>query len=642
MARLAVRLAIAAVGLLVAFPAAGAAAREPSTPELIAGAAAAGRVGHDRATLLLAQAIGDPASLPAAYRSRTPWDGTLVLARLRHAVPAMRDAALRGEARRALAPAQTGCLTSQRTLSASAVTAHFHISYAPGTLGGGLGLGDWGAALESAWATEVTAFGWASPPVLRSDPAPGERIPVRLDPGLAPGLYGFVSTQGEHAGFVGDNPSTPWTEVDAQAVCMVLRSDYSGFGSPAAALQATAAHEFNHAIQAGYLDIFALDAPSDTLIEGTATWMEDEAADAANDVYHYLWPDVSQSMLRFQPLFPYPYWVVYRALTEPFGTTVPGGGEDVMQSTWETLSRRLAGELDALDAALRGRARTLDDAFHDAAVAMRFARPCTPALGAPFCLEEADAYVAAAERPEDHAALTGPGDLAIDLEDGLSAAFVALPAGLGPFSLRVANGSPSPGDVRGTVACDLGGGLRVARVPAAAGPGGSAALASFDPAGCGATVAVLTTSRTGEGPRPVTLTLGPPIPQPVSAPAASLARPAETELRAELRLAGSQRLRRARIRGVLAELGCSHACTLRWRLEVSRAERRRLNLPRRRLGRGRVELAAGPARPLRLALDRRVARRLASARTVRFRLFVLATDAQGRRTGAEARGRLRR
>jgi hypothetical protein len=634
-----IRLAIGAVAALMATPSGIAAAREPSTPELIERAATTGRVGHDRATVLLAQALGDPARLPAAYRSDAPWEGTTVITRLRRDVPRIRDKALRDQARKALAPAQqTGCETSTGSLPATANTTHFRVEYDPGTIGGGLTLGDWTAALESAWATEVGAFGWAAPPSLSSDPAPGGRLPVRLDPGLASGLYGFTSPTGEHAGLVGDNPATPWAETDAKAVCLVLRSDYTGFGPPAAALQATAAHEFNHAIQAGYLDIFDPGGPSETLIEGTASWMEDEAADAANDVYHYLWPDTTQPMLGYSPQDPYPYWIVYRAMTEPFGTATPGGGEDVMQAVWETLSRRAAGELDALDGALRGRGRPLDEAFHDAAVAMRFARPCTATLGHPFCLEEGSAYVEAAGRPADDGQLTGPGDLAVDLKDGLSMHFVSLPTDQGPFSLRVSNDGSLPGDVRGTVACETADGLRLAAIPGPVAASGSAALASFDPGGCGQMVAVLTTSRTGEGTRPVKLTLG----QPIEPPGGAGAPGSGAALRAELRLAGSQRLRRARARGVLASLGCAQPCTLRWELRVSARERGRLGLARRRLGRGTRELPAGPARRFRLTLDRAAARRLASARTVRFRLVVRVTGADGRSATAAARGRLRR
>jgi hypothetical protein len=150
---------------------------------------------------------------------------------------------------------------------------------------------------------------------------------------------------------------------------------------------------------------------------------------------------------------------------------------------------------------------------------------------------------------------------------------------------------------------------------------------------------VLTTSRTGEGARPVTLTLGPPVAPPAPAgPGSEI----DAALRPELRLATSQRIGRARARGVLAELGCSQACTLRWELRVTGSERRRLGLNGRRLGHGRRDLAAGPARPVRLALAAGVARRLRAARTVRFRLVVRVTDAQGRHAVAEARGRLRR
>jgi hypothetical protein len=70
---------------------------------------------------------------------------------------------------------------------------------------------------------------------------------------------------------------------------MVLNRDYSAFpGTPLAALQATAAHEFNHSLQFGYGAITGANSPDDSFVEGGASWMEDEVFDSSNDNYNYL------------------------------------------------------------------------------------------------------------------------------------------------------------------------------------------------------------------------------------------------------------------------------------------------------------------------------------------------------------------
>ena len=65
-----------------AVPAAAAAPGRPATPELIERDARSGAIARDTATLYLAYALGRPGKLPAAYRSDTPWDGTLPLRHL--------------------------------------------------------------------------------------------------------------------------------------------------------------------------------------------------------------------------------------------------------------------------------------------------------------------------------------------------------------------------------------------------------------------------------------------------------------------------------------------------------------------------------------------------------------------------------
>ena len=154
---------------------------------------------------------------------------------------------------------------------------------------------------------------------------------------LGAGLYGFVSTEGTGAGFVGNNPNTAWDDVDAFASCMVLNSNYTGFPvSPQRALDATTAHEFNHSIQFGY---GRHATPRTTRCSRAgATWMEDEVYDAADDNHNYLWPDFRDSMGDYEARHTR-FWLMLRGLTERFGAGVAGGGEQVMQDFWENTSK---------------------------------------------------------------------------------------------------------------------------------------------------------------------------------------------------------------------------------------------------------------------------------------------------------------
>ena len=217
-----------------------------STPQLIEAALTRGQIDQETANLYLAYALADFEKLPAQYHSSTPWHGTLPLLHLRESVNTMAATANRTSIERLLAGI---CYDSTSALPNTTSTSHFHVQYNDAAIGGGLTIDNYTASLETTWDTEVTSFEWAAPPVLASNPPPGNLYHVRIDD-LGSGLYGFVSNGGDHAGFVGDNPNTTWNDVDAYATCMVLNQDYSGFpGTAQAALDATAAHEFNHSIQ---------------------------------------------------------------------------------------------------------------------------------------------------------------------------------------------------------------------------------------------------------------------------------------------------------------------------------------------------------------------------------------------------------
>ncbi|MDQ4088705.1 MAG: hypothetical protein M3163_00120 [Actinomycetota bacterium] len=483
--------------VLVAGPPAPAAAqaqgREPTTPELLERARNRGEIDPGTADLYLARILagrGSSADVPARFQSNRPWDGTLPLYRLRQRVASQPDSAARSATAAALA-AVTTCGDYQGSMPNETTSTHFHVSY--GSIAGGLTITDYVNSLEASWSKEVTSFGWAAPPSLSSPPpAPiGTKMPVRVE-NLGGGLYGYTAAFGTGAGFVGDNPNTPWNEGDAYASCIVLNSDFTGFAVPAQrALDATTSHEFAHAIQFG-LGVFG--EVDDPMTEGAATWMEDEVFDAANDNYSYLWPDFRDSIGDYDDPDPYPFWFVLRALTERFGTGVAGGGEQVLQDYWEAISRGTAGHLNALAVGVGNKGVSLADAYHDGAIATGFMKACGGGYVLPYCFEEAAGYVANAGLPPvagGIAAVGGSFNGAI--EDDYSLAWVTLPASP-DYALTLANTS-SGGELRATAVCDTDAGLVRSPFPAVAGAGASTTLSSFAAGSCTRRLAVITNQR---------------------------------------------------------------------------------------------------------------------------------------------------
>jgi len=477
-------------------PTSAAAAGPPATPDLIDRAVREQRIDRDTGTLYLAYALGRPAKLPRAYRSNAPWDGTLPLLRLRAAVPRMRPGPRREEAEDIVSPAAStsNCSSNSTSLPSASSSDHFYVEH--GTVAGGLAIADYLTSLEQSWSTEVDAFGWAAPPVAPT-PAPGGRYHVRVE-SLSSGLYGFVSPSGTHAGLVGDNPNTSWNDTDAYASCMVLNRDYSGFPSGAqASLDSTTAHEFNHSIQFGYGALSGANRPDDVFVEGGATWMEDEVFDAANDNYHFLWPNFADSMGEYGGS-PYNYWIAFRGLTERYGTGLPGGGEQVMQDFWEETSKNTGNNLTAMQTALANRGTNLADAFHAYAITVKFRRACGGGYAYPHCLEEGPSYPTSTALNPHHTigsvggATPTNGANRARLEDNYALNWVALPTA-GPYDVTLENLDTGGGQLRATIACDTGGGLSLSPLPSVVGANGSASLAGYNPPGCvGAPVAVVT------------------------------------------------------------------------------------------------------------------------------------------------------
>jgi hypothetical protein len=479
------------------------AAPRPSTPQLISAAEARGAISAATATLYRAYALVAPEELPAAYRSDTPYDGTSLLLQTRQDVKAMKRSAAREEAAQLLAPDPGSyCdVLSPSQLPDNVQTPHFYIEYSAAALTAsqdGLDIDDFVESLEHAWTMEITRFGWARVPQLPAGAPPGGRYHVRIEPSMAPVLYGFVSNLGKYAGEVGDNPFTSWTEPDAQATCMGLNNDYSQFpGSPRRALDATTAHEFNHSIQFGYGAITGDNAPDLHFVEGMATWMEDEAYDSSNDNYNYLWPDFTDDMGEHEDS-EYSYWITWRGITERFGASVAGGGERVLQRFWEIVSKEQALGMGALNQALKPEGVTLKDAYHAFAIAAKFNRACGGGSSYPHCFQEGPQYIngdgtqtgAGPTEPHGQVDAVG-GSFAGTVADNYALNWIELPA-TGSYRVFLANGAAG-GALRLSVVCDLGNGLRIKAAASVATKGKTVSIGAFSTTGCqGRPVAVIT------------------------------------------------------------------------------------------------------------------------------------------------------
>lgn len=486
--------------------------QELSTPELIEQAFIQGEITAEQRLLYLAYAFGDYDKLPHQYRGQVPWRGTEVLLALQNESQRINTSSIRNKVEEVLSGI---CSTSTSSQPNTRNTTHFHIEY--NTIGGGLSIDDYANSLERAWTKEIDQFGWAAPPVLSSNPPPGNRYHVRIDT-IAPDLYGYVHNIGDHAGLVGDNPNTSWNDVDAQASCMVLNRDFSGFlGSSQQALDATTGHEFNHSIQHAYGALTGTNRPDPIFIEGGASWMEDEVHDSADDNYNYLWPQFDMCMGEYTAS-PYDYWITFRGLTERFGAGTAGGAEQVMQDFWESTSQSSnSNMLPAINAALASRGTTLAEAFHDYAIAVKFNKPCSGGYVYPYCFEEGANYVNAAGQTTVHDTISSVGgNYTGNLQDNYAINWISLPT-RGIYSISLENTSAN-GKFRVSIVADTGSALHVTAFPAVVAGNNTVTLPEYEvPDKAKSVVAVITNEdQTADNPtsctaNPYKLSTAPPV-----------------------------------------------------------------------------------------------------------------------------------
>ncbi len=428
---------------------------EPATPDLIQAAVDDGEITEAQGALFLSYAFTAPDEVPEAYQSTTPWSGTLPLLDLQQTLQELGSAPAAAEARsqlRQLRGGNFGCPGVKKALPNRKIAGNFYVQYDAKKLKSPK-IGTFVSALKKTWKVEIQQYKWARPPKDPKKNPPGGRYAVKIAD-LGEGLYGYVAASRA----VKDNPNVPWKVKHAYASCMVLNQDFSQFpGTPKHAMQATVAHEFNHSIQFGYGALAGALQAAGSFVEGGATWMEGEVFPKSRDNFNYLWPAIKKPMVQYVPGFPYPYWIVFRAMLERFGTSKPGGGQTVFRRFWEEISKRKGTNLDAMDKALVQRGTSLPEAFHDASVAIRFySLGCQGVtVERKFCLKEGPLYPNGWDTPGNTFTIESPtGTLNKKVANDFATVNVGIPSDT--YADIVVSVTGGQGTLRTSLACRTG------------------------------------------------------------------------------------------------------------------------------------------------------------------------------------------
>ena len=253
------------------------------------------------------------------------------------------------------------------------------------------------ATLTRVWARTVGVAGYKKPLLDAGAPdaGPNRGLDIYLSNIGGKGIYGYCAGE-----------PVPGNGSDLAAYC-VLDDDYASgqfpTNTPLENLQVTAAHEFFHAVQ------FAYDAFEDVwLLEGTATWMEDELYDAVDDNRSYL--EYSPMTRPGNPLDTgrdlsvYGSWIWWRYLSEQHGADDDTGIPTIIRSVWEAADDSDADRpgtysLKAVRRVLAAGGTRLSDDFAGFGVANR-----DPASS----YEEGEAYAAAPLAASDQLSAARP------------------------------------------------------------------------------------------------------------------------------------------------------------------------------------------------------------------------------------------
>lgn len=436
-----------------------------STPERIDAALAAGEITAAERLTYLAYAIYAPDRLPPQFIGNAPWHGTTYVEEIQAAL-AVQSSGLDSTLGDLVAHAgfcnQPGNFANQIT------DTHFQVEY--NDIRGRLLITDYLTALDFSYDVQVDQFGW-SPPYHE----PGQtQIRVQIAD-LADNLYGYALRRHEI--------SRDGNGVRRWASCLALNNDYRWnlFNSELESLRATVAHELNHTIQSSYGDTIPTKAKM--WYESTATWMEKEVYPDIDANLVFLWPNFNSCLRSYKnPLTgnpDYTNWLFFRYITEHNGgNAIPGGGEEIIERFWEEIG--LGKEpLDALEIGLGTKAVTLDDAYHDYAIASRFMLSCPQ--DAPYCYEDAAKYInfRNATTNKGTIATVGEGYSGL-IQDNYAMTWIGLPTSDDPYDITLENRGPS-GELRATIVALTTDGLKRQPLPNVVGNNRSVTLQNYQP-----------------------------------------------------------------------------------------------------------------------------------------------------------------
>ncbi len=217
------------------------------------------------------------------------------------------------------------------------------------------------ANMKTVWNTTIGDLGWKKPLPDRSSGGhnggnPNKKIDIFIAQIGDAGIYGYCTSD------------MPGTKRQVSAYCVIdndfRRSEFRNGATGNAANKVTLAHEFHHAIQ------FAYDAfENKAMMEGTATWMEDQVFTSINDNRQYLTRTSPLGSLPWQSLdrfftsgtfalWPYGTWIWYRFLSENLG---PGASDRpvVIRRIWKQAVGKARQGFGAIAVALAAEGRTL-------------------------------------------------------------------------------------------------------------------------------------------------------------------------------------------------------------------------------------------------------------------------------------------
>jgi hypothetical protein len=220
------------------------------------------------------------------------------------------------------------------------------------------------ANMHIVWNREIRALGYRKPLSDRSSGShhggnPNRRIDIYIAQIGNRSLYGYCGTDEPRPSRTSNRRVSAYCVVDNN----FRRAEFPSGAAGVSALKVTLAHEFFHAIQFAY-DYF----DNRAMLEGTATWIEDQVFTRVNDNRYFL----TVSPLGRDPYAPldlfttsgrfagwhYGTWIWYRFLSENLGS----GRADlplVVRRIWEQAMGPARNGFDAIDRALTNRGTTV-------------------------------------------------------------------------------------------------------------------------------------------------------------------------------------------------------------------------------------------------------------------------------------------